>query len=170
MDPKGFEPRRRGLRSIVSAPCRICPRENSSALPLCPRKQWSPCSPARFVISPCLLISPPRFIVHRTRFGGSTFPRQTFELVGGPVIFLRSRVRLFRILIKNSTPKRAVFDWWTRRDSNPRPLGCEPNALPTELRARVPAYYNPCVRFCQYRICNKKQKRDRAGIRLQFMP
>ena len=21
--------------------------------------------------------------------------------------------------------------WWTQRDSNPRPLGCEPNALPT---------------------------------------
>ena len=29
------------------------------------------------------------------------------------------------------------FLWWTRRDSNPRPLGCEPNALPTELRARL---------------------------------
>ena len=24
--------------------------------------------------------------------------------------------------------------WWRRRDSNPRPLGCEPNALPAELR------------------------------------
>ena len=27
--------------------------------------------------------------------------------------------------------------WWTRRDSNPRPLGCEPNALPAELQARI---------------------------------
>ena len=31
---------------------------------------------------------------------------------------------------------RLPCSWWTRRDSNPRPLGCEPNALPTELRAR----------------------------------
>ena len=28
-------------------------------------------------------------------------------------------------------------NWWTRRGSNPRPLGCEPNALPAELRAHV---------------------------------
>ena len=27
--------------------------------------------------------------------------------------------------------------WWTRRESNPRPFGCEPNALPTELQAHV---------------------------------
>ena len=27
--------------------------------------------------------------------------------------------------------------WWTRRGSNPRPLGCEPNALPAELRAHI---------------------------------
>ena len=26
--------------------------------------------------------------------------------------------------------------WWTQRDSNPRPLGCEPNALPAELWAQ----------------------------------
>ena len=26
--------------------------------------------------------------------------------------------------------------WWTRRDSNPRPPGCKPDALPTELRAQ----------------------------------
>ena len=28
---------------------------------------------------------------------------------------------------------------WTRRESNPRPFGCEPNALPTELRAHKKA-------------------------------
>ena len=28
-------------------------------------------------------------------------------------------------------------NWWTRRGSNPRPLGCEPNALPAELRAHI---------------------------------
>ncbi len=29
----------------------------------------------------------------------------------------------------------AACRWWTQRDSNPRPLGCEPNALPAELWA-----------------------------------
>ena len=29
------------------------------------------------------------------------------------------------------------YCWWTQRDSNPRPLGCEPNALPAELWARM---------------------------------
>ena len=32
--------------------------------------------------------------------------------------------------------KITVFIWWTWRDSNSRPLGCEPNALPTELQAQ----------------------------------
>ena len=32
-------------------------------------------------------------------------------------------------------------EWWTRRDSNPRPQRCERRALPTELRAHV--FYNP---------------------------
>lgn len=27
--------------------------------------------------------------------------------------------------------------WWRRRDSNPRPPGCKPGALPTELRPRA---------------------------------
>jgi hypothetical protein len=27
--------------------------------------------------------------------------------------------------------------WWRRWDSNPRPPGCKPGALPTELRPRV---------------------------------
>ena len=31
---------------------------------------------------------------------------------------------------------RIILIWWTRRDSNPRPLGCEPNALPAELWAQ----------------------------------
>ena len=30
--------------------------------------------------------------------------------------------------------------WWTQRDSNPRPLGCEPNALPAELWAHIAAF------------------------------
>ena len=32
---------------------------------------------------------------------------------------------------------RIILFWWTRRGSNPRPLGCEPNALPAELRAHI---------------------------------
>ena len=38
---------------------------------------------------------------------------------------------------RNTTLMGGVPFWWTRRDSNPRPLGCEPNALPTELRAQT---------------------------------
>ena len=44
------------------------------------------------------------------------------------------------IVVKRKiTAKLAVIfhSWWTRRDSNPRPLGCEPNALPAELRAHI---------------------------------
>ena len=37
--------------------------------------------------------------------------------------------------------------WWRRRDSNPRPLGCEPNALPAELRPHRLMYYNTESRF-----------------------
>ena len=32
---------------------------------------------------------------------------------------------------------RPIPVWWRWRDSNPRPLGCEPNALPAELQARI---------------------------------
>ena len=37
----------------------------------------------------------------------------------------------------NRQKVRIILFWWTRRGSNPRPLGCEPNALPAELRAHV---------------------------------
>jgi hypothetical protein len=32
---------------------------------------------------------------------------------------------------------RHIRGWWRRRDSNPRPPGCKPGALPTELRPRL---------------------------------
>ena len=32
---------------------------------------------------------------------------------------------------------RNFFSWWRRRDSNPWPYGCEPYALPTELRPHI---------------------------------
>ena len=37
----------------------------------------------------------------------------------------------------NRQKVRIILFWWTRRGSNPRPLGCEPNALPAELRAHI---------------------------------
>ena len=51
-----------------------------------------------------------------------------------------------------------LAEWWRRRDSNPRPLGCEPNALPAELRPRCsPAwnrkkYYNTDLGFVKQKI------------------
>ena len=35
--------------------------------------------------------------------------------------------------------------WWRRRGLNPRPLGCEPNALPAELRPQDKLQYSA---FC----------------------
>ena len=40
--------------------------------------------------------------------------------------------------------------WWIRRDSNPRPLGCEPNALPAELRTHL--------HFCCIIIAHSSEK------------
>lgn len=46
------------------------------------------------------------------------------------------------VYIKEKTAiKRSSF-WWTRRESNPRPLQCECSTLPTELRARMIPIYN----------------------------
>ena len=42
-----------------------------------------------------------------------------------------------RTKARRTTEVRLALYWWTQRDSNPRPLGCEPNALPTELWARI---------------------------------
>ena len=43
-----------------------------------------------------------------------------------------------RYYIKNNAHRNGVrYFWWTRRESNPRPLQCECSTLPTELRARA---------------------------------
>ena len=42
---------------------------------------------------------------------------------------------------------RPIFIWWTRRDSNPRPLGCEPNALPAALRAHITVNFDRNMHF-----------------------
>lgn len=48
------------------------------------------------------------------------------------------------LVFKDLLPKEHVHSelhcmggWWRRRDSNPRPPGCKPGALPTELRPRI---------------------------------
>lgn len=56
--------------------------------------------------------------------------------------------------------------WWTRRESNPRPLQCECSTLPTELRARAiviihPFLYQNKSNFYFLRnYKNKKQKKS----------
>ena len=65
----------------------------------------------------------------------------------------RALTRLFRFLTPRSlvtlgqlpaaTPK-----WWRRRDSNPRPPGCKPGALPTELRPQVDRGPSMAVATC----------------------
>ena len=48
------------------------------------------------------------------------------------------------------TGVRPIHIWWTRGDSNSRPLQCECNALPAALRAhKLPAYYNAGSNLCQ---------------------
>ena len=39
--------------------------------------------------------------------------------------------------VSNRIKVRIILIWWRRRDSNPRPYGCEPYALPAELRPHV---------------------------------
>ena len=41
--------------------------------------------------------------------------------------------------------KISVFIWWRRRGSNSRPYGCEPYALPAELRPQVLYYYSTVI-------------------------
>ena len=60
-------------------------------------------------------------------------------------VFLFSSLPVFNFSNRNNKSEpmtnrqkvRIILFWWTRRGSNPRPLGCEPNALPAELRAHV---------------------------------
>ena len=37
--------------------------------------------------------------------------------------------------------------WWRRRGLNSRPLGCEPNALPAELRPHILLVHNKAIRM-----------------------
>ena len=52
------------------------------------------------------------------------------------------RGQIYSLLrLATSLPHQGIFRnhtlWWSGRDSNPRPLRCERNALPTELPPRV---------------------------------
>jgi len=46
--------------------------------------------------------------------------------------------------------------WWRRGDSNPRPPGCKPGALPTELRPRR-------IQRCLAQTSTSEQKHSRPG-------
>ena len=55
---------------------------------------------------------------------------------------------------------------WTRRESNPRPFGCEPNALPTELRAHEKA---PNFKWGQMSY-NTRSGKQRLLSQLSYRP
>ena len=44
---------------------------------------------------------------------------------------------------------RTVFLWWSWRGSNPRPIDCEPIALPTELQPHYAAWFIELRNNCQ---------------------
>ena len=54
----------------------------------------------------------------------------------------------------HSTELKAHENWWRRRDSNPRPPGCKPGALPTELRPH----------------CFREQQAAEQGLRSRSQP
>ena len=91
---------------------------------LCPTELWA------FKWGVCRLVAQPR---HAPKYG--------------PIAQLGERsVRIRKVegsnpLRVHKTPYRVkrYGVLWTRRESNPRPFGCEPNALPTELRAHKKA-------------------------------
>ena len=45
--------------------------------------------------------------------------------------------------------------WWTWRDSNPRPLGCEPNALPAELQAHTSVSFTTLIYYTSSKLKNQ---------------
>ena len=56
----------------------------------------------------------------------------------------------------NRQKVRIILFWWTRRGSNPRPLGCEPNALPAELQAHIEFSGDIIAHFSEKSILLKK--------------
>ena len=52
------------------------------------------------------------------------------------------KIKFAKKLQKSRKIKRFCGFWWTWRDSNPRPYGCEPYALPTELQAQSVILHN----------------------------
>ena len=59
----------------------------------------------------------------------------------------------------NRQKVRIILFWWTRRGSNPRPLGCEPNALPTVSLLCTP-----------YALWEKENQRIFVHIKRTAMP
>ena len=65
------------------------------------------------------------------------------------LLHLHLRISL-RVIKKEAHPEGVLLFWWTRGDSNSRPLQCECNALPAALRAHgLPGYYSPGAASCQ---------------------
>ena len=61
--------------------------------------------------------------------------------------------------------------WWRRRDSNPRPLGCEPNALPAELRPHFVDFFSfGCERYAWRSGRSKLPALTRASSQLSYAP
>ena len=59
-----------------------------------------------------------------------------------------------RISLKKTKSYDLVFFWWRRRGSNSRPYGCEPYALPAELRPQLSLLWDYMLFFgvCQVKM------------------
>jgi hypothetical protein len=57
--------------------------------------------------------------------------------------------------------KRGIGKWWSARDSNPRPLPCEGNALPAELAPHVDLFQ--CIDVIIIGFFNKLEKGNKHG-------
>ena len=56
-------------------------------------------------------------------------------------IFCNAQEPKIEMSISDSKCSPMELGWWRRRESNSRPYGCEPYALPTELRPQNSAFF-----------------------------
>ena len=77
--------------------------------------------------SPGATVAPARTRTCRTSTGSSAFCIRKTVLFDPHLFFIN----------KQSHPKGGTVYWWRRRGSNSRPYGCEPYALPAELRPHI---------------------------------
>ena len=76
---------------------------------------------------------------------------EIFELVNENQIEITNAIENNNFEKEKAPALRRCF-WWTRRGLNPRPYGCEPYALPAELRPHFFAPLHPIAkrRFCTF--------------------